>query len=155
MQYRRLGNAGMKVSAVALGGWINFGEGKVEAETARKVVETAYEQGINYFDLADAYGKLMHVKPTDSYYPELNRIYSDASADLYRGNKAFNRAMLSDGNESMAYLARAATAYTRSQAHAGQVYEALVPPPTSPTDLGLRPFGAEWGTWETKVGKPE
>ncbi len=56
MQYRRLGNAGMKVSAVSLGGWINFGEGKVEAETARKVVETAYEGGINYFDLADAYG---------------------------------------------------------------------------------------------------
>jgi voltage-dependent potassium channel beta subunit len=57
MQYRRLGNAGMKVSAVSLGGWINYGEGKVEAETARRVVETAYEQGINYFDLADAYGK--------------------------------------------------------------------------------------------------
>jgi voltage-dependent potassium channel beta subunit len=47
----------MKVSAVSLGGWINYGEGKVEAETARRVVETAYEQGINYFDLADAYGK--------------------------------------------------------------------------------------------------
>jgi voltage-dependent potassium channel beta subunit len=56
MQYRRLGNAGMKVSAVSLGGWINFGEDKVEAETARRVVETAYEGGINYFDLADAYG---------------------------------------------------------------------------------------------------
>lgn len=56
MQYRRLGNAGMKVSAVSLGGWINFGEGKVEQETARQIVETAYEQGINFFDLADAYG---------------------------------------------------------------------------------------------------
>lgn len=56
MQYRRLGNAGMKVSAVSLGGWINFGEGKVERDTARKVMETAYEQGINFFDLADAYG---------------------------------------------------------------------------------------------------
>ncbi|GAB4541092.1 MAG: aldo/keto reductase family protein [Anaerolineae bacterium] len=56
MQYRRLGDAGIKVSAVSLGGWINFGEGKVEAETARRVVETAYEQGINYFDLADIYG---------------------------------------------------------------------------------------------------
>ena len=56
MQYRRLGNAGMKVSAVSLGGWINFGEGKVERDIARKIVETAYEQGINFFDLADAYG---------------------------------------------------------------------------------------------------
>jgi voltage-dependent potassium channel beta subunit len=57
MQYRRLGNAGMKVSAVSLGGWINFGEGKVAADKARRIVETAYENGINFFDLADIYGK--------------------------------------------------------------------------------------------------
>ncbi len=57
MQYRRLGGAGMQVSAVSIGGWINFGEGKVAEDTARKVVETAYEQGINFFDLADIYGR--------------------------------------------------------------------------------------------------
>lgn len=56
MEYRRLGDAGMKVSAVALGGWINFGEGKVAQDDARAVVETAYEAGIRYFDLADQYG---------------------------------------------------------------------------------------------------
>jgi len=57
MEYRRLGNAGMKVSAVSLGGWINYGEGKVAENTAREVVETAYECGINFFDLADVYGQ--------------------------------------------------------------------------------------------------
>ncbi len=57
MQYRNLGNAGMKVSAVSLGGWINYGESKVEEETAKKVVERAYELGINFFDLADVYGR--------------------------------------------------------------------------------------------------
>ncbi|MFQ3661669.1 MAG: aldo/keto reductase family protein [Chloroflexaceae bacterium] len=57
MKYRRLGNAGIKVSAVALGGWINYGEGKVAPEVARRVVERACERGINYFDLADIYGK--------------------------------------------------------------------------------------------------
>lgn len=56
MQYRRLGAAGMKVSTVALGGWINFGEGKVAQDTARGIVETAYDSGINFFDLADVYG---------------------------------------------------------------------------------------------------
>lgn len=56
MQYRRLGNAGMKVSKVALGGWINFGEGKVPEDDARRVVERAYELGVNFFDLADSYG---------------------------------------------------------------------------------------------------
>lgn len=57
MKYRRLGDAGLKVSAIALGGWINYGEGKVAADTARRVVERAYERGINFFDLADIYGK--------------------------------------------------------------------------------------------------
>ena len=57
MEYRRLGSAGMKVSVISLGGWINFGEGKVDSDEARKVVQTAYEQGINFFDLADVYGR--------------------------------------------------------------------------------------------------
>lgn len=57
MQYRRLGNAGLKVSVVSLGGWINYGEGKVAADAAQRVVETAYENGLNFFDLADIYGQ--------------------------------------------------------------------------------------------------
>lgn len=57
MQYRRVGGAGMKVSAIALGGWINFGEGKVAKRTAREVVRAAHDQGINFFDLADSYGR--------------------------------------------------------------------------------------------------
>lgn len=57
MQYRRLGDAGMKVSTVSLGGWINYGEGKVERNTARDVVIAAYDGGINFFDIADIYGK--------------------------------------------------------------------------------------------------
>lgn len=57
MQYRRLGNAGLKISTISLGGWINYGEGKVEKDTARRVVETAYARGINFFDLADIYGR--------------------------------------------------------------------------------------------------
>ncbi|MBC8170909.1 MAG: aldo/keto reductase family protein, partial [Anaerolineae bacterium] len=51
------GDAGMKVSVVSIGGWINFGEGKVAQDDAHRVVETAYEQQINFFDLADIYGK--------------------------------------------------------------------------------------------------
>jgi voltage-dependent potassium channel beta subunit len=67
MQYRRLGNAGMKVSAIALGGWINYGEGKVEPDAARDVVMRAYEHGINYFDLADIYGQGEAEKQMGSY----------------------------------------------------------------------------------------
>jgi len=56
MKYRNLGNAGMKVSTIALGGWINYGEGKVPDNEARKIVERAYELGVNFYDLADVYG---------------------------------------------------------------------------------------------------
>lgn len=56
MQYRNLGDAGIKVSTIALGGWINYGEGKVTPDIARKVIEKAYENGVNFFDLADTYG---------------------------------------------------------------------------------------------------
>jgi voltage-dependent potassium channel beta subunit len=57
MRYRKPGGSGLKLSAVSIGGWINFGEGKVADDTAREVVEQAYQSGINFFDLADAYGR--------------------------------------------------------------------------------------------------
>lgn len=47
----------MKVSVVSFGGWINYGEGKVEAEEAERCVEKAHDLGINFFDLADVYGR--------------------------------------------------------------------------------------------------
>ncbi len=56
MQYRRLGAAGMKISVLALGGWINF-EAKIPQEEARRAIRTAYEGGINFYDLADVYGQ--------------------------------------------------------------------------------------------------
>jgi len=57
MQYRRLGRSGLKVSAISLGGWINFGADKLAEEKARAIVDAAYAQGINFFDLADVYEK--------------------------------------------------------------------------------------------------
>lgn len=47
----------MKISAVSVGGWINYGEGKVDTTEARHVITTAYEQGVNFFDIADIYGR--------------------------------------------------------------------------------------------------
>jgi len=56
MQYRRLGNAGVKVSQVALGSWLTFGRG-VDDDTARLCIRRAFELGINFFDTADIYTK--------------------------------------------------------------------------------------------------
>jgi voltage-dependent potassium channel beta subunit len=55
VEYRRLGASGLKVSAIALGGWINFGASKMENERARSIIVAAYESGINFFDQADIY----------------------------------------------------------------------------------------------------
>jgi voltage-dependent potassium channel beta subunit len=57
MEYRRLGSAGLKVSAVALGGWTTFGESIQDNELARQIITTAYDSGVNFFDIADAYAR--------------------------------------------------------------------------------------------------
>ncbi len=103
-------------------------------------------------DIATAYTELMHLNFRDTGYAALNDLYSRANAEYYRGNTASDRALLAGGNEALKHFAAAATWYTRSQAHARQVYEALVPQPTSPSELGLRPFGGDWAGWETRVG---
>jgi len=57
MQYRRLGNAGIKLSAVGLGGWTTFGESIQDPALAREIIVAAYDAGINFFDIADAYAR--------------------------------------------------------------------------------------------------
>ena len=55
MVYNRLGNSGLKVSAVSLGLWQNFGFGS-DFANAEKMVHTAFNLGITHFDLANNYG---------------------------------------------------------------------------------------------------
>ena len=105
--------------------------------------------------LAAAYKEFMQWTPKNPGFGALNQIYSSANAEYYRGNLALNKALLSGGNDALAQFARAATAFTRCQARAIQVYEAFIPPATSPSDLGLKPFGGTWAEWETNVGKAE
>lgn len=56
MEYRRLGRAGIKVSAVSIGGWITFG-GSLDEATSHAIVRESIEQGINFIDLADVYAR--------------------------------------------------------------------------------------------------
>lgn len=55
MVYNRLGNSGLKVSAVSLGLWQNFGFGS-DFVTAEEMVHTAFDLGITHFDIANNYG---------------------------------------------------------------------------------------------------
>jgi hypothetical protein len=104
-------------------------------------------------DIATAYAELMSLNFTDTGYAGLNELYSLANAEYYQGKVELNKGLLASGNEALLYLAKAATAFTRAQAHALQVYEALVPASTSPGDLGLKPFGGDWAAWETEIRK--
>ncbi|KAL3475512.1 NADP-dependent oxidoreductase domain-containing protein [Aspergillus californicus] len=54
MIYRRLGNSGLHVSVISLGGWITFG-GDVADDATEACMRQAYDLGINFFDTAEAY----------------------------------------------------------------------------------------------------
>jgi voltage-dependent potassium channel beta subunit len=56
MQYRRLGSAGMRVSAIGLGSWLTYGNA-IEEEIAINCIHKAYEAGINFFDTANVYNR--------------------------------------------------------------------------------------------------
>ena len=55
MVYNRCGNSGLKLPAISLGLWHNFG-GDTPHETKRAICQTAFDLGITHFDLANNYG---------------------------------------------------------------------------------------------------
>ena len=55
MEYRRCGASGLKLSAVSLGMWHNFGK-LTPYEQMRSIALTAFDNGITHFDLANNYG---------------------------------------------------------------------------------------------------
>jgi voltage-dependent potassium channel beta subunit len=56
MEYRRLGNTGLKVSLLSLGSWVTYGT-QVDVDAATASLEEAYKQGVNFFDNAEVYTK--------------------------------------------------------------------------------------------------
>ncbi|MFN8224187.1 MAG: aldo/keto reductase [Gaiellales bacterium] len=55
LDYRRCGASGLKLPAVSLGLWHNFGADRPEA-TSREIVLRAFDRGVTHFDLANNYG---------------------------------------------------------------------------------------------------
>ncbi|OCT12117.1 voltage-gated potassium channel [Paenibacillus pectinilyticus] len=75
MQYRKLGNSGLKVSEISLGSWLTYG-GYVGDDPAVRSIEQAYDLGVNFFDTANVYergeaekvmGKVLAAYPRESY----------------------------------------------------------------------------------------
>lgn len=70
MEYRRLGRAGVKMSVLSFGSWVTFGP-QLDIEGAKRILTTAYDAGVNFFDNAEAYAG-----------GESERIMGKAIADL-------------------------------------------------------------------------
>jgi len=75
MKYRKLGSSDLEVSEISLGSWLTYGVG-VEADKARACLEESFEQGINFIDTANVYGRgaaemflgeALQGRPRDSY----------------------------------------------------------------------------------------
>ena len=55
MKYNRCGKSGLKLPAISLGLWHNFGE-DTPHQLKRELCQTAFDLGITHFDLANNYG---------------------------------------------------------------------------------------------------
>lgn len=76
MEYRRCGASGLKLPALSLGLWHNFG-GVTTHENARALARQAFDLGITHFDLANNYGP-----PPGSAELTLGRLLREDFADL-------------------------------------------------------------------------
>jgi aryl-alcohol dehydrogenase-like predicted oxidoreductase len=56
VNYRKLGSSGIEVSEISLGSWLTY-SGGVAQEQAEACVKAAFEEGINFIDTANVYGR--------------------------------------------------------------------------------------------------
>jgi L-glyceraldehyde 3-phosphate reductase len=71
VDYHRIGRSGLKLPAVSLGLWNNFGFDR-PIETQRAILRRAFDLGVTHFDLANNYGP-----PAGSAETNFGRIFAD------------------------------------------------------------------------------
>lgn len=54
MEYRRMGNSGLQLSELSFGSWVTFGS-QIDYSTSEKLMQSAYDNGVNFFDNAEVY----------------------------------------------------------------------------------------------------
>ena len=60
MKYRELGNTDIKISEIGFGAWtiaLDWWGRKIDEDEAKRMINKAYDYGINFFETADMYGK--------------------------------------------------------------------------------------------------
>lgn len=56
MEYRKLGDSGLNISALSLGSWLTFGD-QIKIDEAKLIMRLAYDHGVNFFDNAEVYAE--------------------------------------------------------------------------------------------------
>jgi voltage-dependent potassium channel beta subunit len=54
MQYRRMGDSGVKLSVLSFGSWVTFGK-QMDLDRVMASMQAAYDAGVNFFDNAEVY----------------------------------------------------------------------------------------------------
>jgi voltage-dependent potassium channel beta subunit len=96
MEYRRLGKSGLQVSALSFGSWVTFAH-QIENNVAEECMKVAYDNGINFFDNAEAYssGKSEIVMGTILKKMNWDRSTYIVSSKVFWGGKLPNQMGLS------------------------------------------------------------
>lgn len=87
MKYRRCGKSGLKLPAVSLGLWKNFGFGS-SFENVEKMCCTAFDLGITHFDLANNYGNPYNGSAEENFGKVLSRDLGKYRDELCISTKA-------------------------------------------------------------------
>jgi aryl-alcohol dehydrogenase-like predicted oxidoreductase len=132
MEYRRLGNSGLKVSEIGLGG-NSFGR-RADEETSVAVINHALSMGINYIDTADMYDR----GRSEEF---VGKAVKSQRSDVIIATK-FGYAMGDGPNErggSRHYIMKAVDASLRRlQTDYIDLYQIHLPDPTTPIEETLR-----------------
>lgn len=105
MIYRRCGNSGLKLPAVSLGFWQNFGHSGCFANM-EQMVHTAFDLGITHFDLANNYGNPYNGSAEENFGRILNgmRHYRDEMCISTKAGYEMWDGPYGDKNGSRKYL---------------------------------------------------
>ncbi|MBU6260405.1 MAG: aldo/keto reductase [Burkholderiales bacterium] len=105
MQYRRVGQSGLRISTLSLGSWVTY-HNQVDIASAVEMLAAAYDAGVNFFDNAEVYAgghseEIMGAAMRQLGWPRLNYVVSskyywglDRSGDAVNRKDTLNRKYL-------------------------------------------------------------
>ncbi len=96
MEYRYLGNSGLRVSVFSFGNWLNSNR-QEDYEITRDAIKKCFENGVNFFDTAEIYGFGSAEEQMGKAFKELGYKREDlvVSTKLFKSGQGVNDGFLS------------------------------------------------------------